>query len=377
MNTFFSQGFRPFFLGAGLWAALGMYLWTIIFRGDVAADFAWDVRDWHVHEMLFGYVSAVIAGFLLTAVPNWTGIAAPKGARLAGLFVLWLLGRLAMFFSASLPPLLVGVIDVSFLVVLEIWLVRVLLKSGNKRNLVVAGLIGLFIISNATMHLRAFEELGEGGGLLAVIMLISLIGGRVVPAFTRNWLMMQGSAVKVAEFGTPDKMALATTALALILFAAEVEGPVLAAAFGLAACAGLWRLLRWQGRLTFAEPLVWIMHLAYLWLPVGFALMAFSQLTDLISTYTALHALTIGAVGTMTLAIMTRASLGHMGRPLEANRATLAIYILISMAAVLRVAEGTFSDPVLAYSLAGAAWVGAFLIFCVTYGVLFFRPQTP
>lgn len=328
MNTFFSQGFRPFFLGAGIWAALGMYLWTLIFRGDVTASFAWDVKDWHVHEMLFGYVSAVIAGFLLTAVPNWTGIAAPKGWRLAALFGLWVLGRLAMFFSASLPPVLVAVIDVSFLVVLEIWLVRVLLKSGNKRNLVVAGLIGLFIVSNTVMHTRAVEELAEGGGLLAVVMLISLIGGRVIPAFTRNWLMMQGIGAKVPEFGLADKLALATTALALILFALEVEGIILAVAFVLAACAGLWRLSRWQGRHALGEPLVWIMHLAYLWLPVGFALLALSAATDLISAYTALHAVTTGAVGTITLAIMTRASLGHMGRALEASRGTLAIYVL-------------------------------------------------
>lgn len=377
MNTFFSQGFRPFFLGAGVWAALGMYLWTLISRGDITADFAWQVRDWHVHEMLFGYVSAVVAGFLLTAVPNWTGIAAPKGARLAGLFGLWVMGRLAMFFSASLPALLVGVIDVSFLVVLEIWLVSVLLKSGNRRNLVVAGLIGLFIVSNALMHSRHLEEVAEGGGLLAVVMLISLIGGRVIPAFTRNWLAVQGAAVKVPEFGTPDKLALATTALAIILFAIEVEGLVLATAFSLAACAGLWRLSRWQGRHTFGEPLVWIMHLAYLWLPVGFALMALSQVTDVISVYTALHAVTTGAVGTMTLAIMTRASLGHMGRALAASRSTLAIYALITLAALFRVTADVFADPVLAYTLAGAAWAGAFLLFSVTYGAMFLKPQTP
>lgn len=377
MTTFFSQGFRPFFLGAGVWAALGMYLWTLIFRGDVSANFAWEVKDWHVHEMLFGYVSAVIAGFLLTAVPNWTGIAAPKGGRLAGLFGLWILGRLAMFFSASLPPVIVGIIDVSFLVVLEIWLVRVLLKSGNTRNLVVAGLIGLFIISNAVMHTRAFEEVAEGGALLAVVMLISLIGGRVIPAFTRNWLMMQGTGLKVPEFGLPDKLALATTALALILFAVEVEGLILAVAFALAACAGLWRLSRWQGLHALGEPLVWVMHLAYLWLPVGFALLAFSQVSDLISVYTALHAVTTGAVGTITLAIMTRASLGHMGRALEASRGTLVIYVLITLAAVFRVTADVFGDPVLAYSLAGAAWSGAFLLFSVIYGSMFLKPKSP
>lgn len=376
MTTFFSQGFRPFFLGAGVWAALGMYLWTLIFRGDVTASFAWEVKDWHVHEMLFGYVSAVIAGFLLTAVPNWTGIAAPKGGRLAGLFGLWVLGRLVMFFSASLPPLVVAAIDVSFLVVLEIWLVRVLLKSGNKRNLVVAGLIALFIVSNAVMHTRAFEEVAEGGGLLAVVMLISLIGGRVIPAFTRNWLAMQGSAFTIPEFGIPDKLALATTALALILFAVEVEGPVLAAAFALAACTGLWRLSRWQGRHALGEPLVWIMHLAYLWLPVGFALLALSQISESISVYTALHAVTTGAVGTITLAIMTRASLGHMGRALEASRGTLIIYVLITLAALFRVTADAFGDPVLAYTLAGAAWSGAFVLFCVIYGSMFLKPQS-
>jgi uncharacterized protein involved in response to NO len=377
MTTFFSQGFRPFFLGAAVWAVLGMVLWTLIYRGDVTAEFAWEVRDWHAHEMLFGYVSAVIAGFLLTAVPNWTGIAAPKGGRLVALFGLWVLGRLVMFFSASLPPLFVGLIDVSFLVVLDIWLIKVLLESGNKRNLVVAGIIGLFIVSNVAMHLRSFEEIGEGGGLLAVIMLISLIGGRVVPAFTRNWLASQGSRAVVAEFGTPDKVALATTALALILFAMGVEGAALAVVFAAASLATLWRLSRWQGRATFGEPLVWIMHLAYLWVPIGFALMALSQVTDFIAPYTALHGLTTGAVGTMTLAIMTRASLGHMGRPLAASRATVVIYILITSAAIFRVGADAFGDPVLAYSIAGFAWAAAFMIFAIVYGAMFVKSQSP
>lgn len=376
LDDFFQKGFRPFFLGAGLWAALGMALWTLSFRGDMTLEFQWSPRDWHIHEMLFGYVSAVIAGFLLTAVPNWTGVAAPKGWRLAGLFGLWLAGRVALLLAANLPPLLVAVIDVSFLVVLEIWLVRTLLKSGNSRNLVVAGLIGLLILSNAVMHWNAGEAFGARAGLLAVIMLMSLIGGRVIPAFTRNWLAGQGSAAVVPEFGSIDKLALMTSGGALFLFAAGVEGILTAVLFALASIAGAARLARWQGRAAGKEPLVWIMHLGYLWLPVGYALLAISQVSSMVSVTTALHALTSGAVGTITLAIMTRASLGHSGRPLQANRATLYIYGLVTLAALLRVTSGAFADPTFFHSLAGLAWAAAFMTFTLVYGRMFARPQT-
>lgn len=374
MTNFFEQGFRPFFLGAGLWAALGMSLWTLIFRGSLEPGFMWSATTWHIHEMLFGYVSAVISGFLLTAVPNWTGIAAPKGARLAGIFVLWISGRLAVFFAGSLPPLFVAVVDISFLIVLEIWLVRTLVRSGNKRNLVVAGFIAILILANMAMHSGAWASFGARFGLLAVIMLISLIGGRVIPAFTRNWLTGEGARHVVPEFGTPDKLALATTAVALILFGFGLSGGVTAAAFLAASLAGFVRLVRWQGKRTTGEPLVWILHLAYLWLPVGYLLIALSQVSDLISATGALHALTTGAIGTMTLAVMTRASLGHSGRPLRANAATVSIYVLVTLAALLRVASDAMADPVLVYSLAGAAWTAAFVVFVAVYGALFLSP---
>lgn len=371
MSFFFQQGFRPFFLGAGLWAALGMSLWVLVFRGNMTPDFVWSVTNWHIHEMLFGYVSAVVAGFLLTAVPNWTGIAAPKGARLGGLFALWAAGRLAIFFAGSLPAFFVAFVDISFLVALDVWLITVLLKSGNKRNLVVAGFIAILILANAAMHSGVWIQFGARGGLLAVIMLISLIGGRVIPAFTRNWLSQQGAPHVVPDFGTPDKLALATTAIALILFASGVTGGITAAAFLAASLAGFIRLGRWQGKRTAGEPLVWIMHLGYLWLPVGYLLLAVSEVSDFVSGTSALHALTTGAVGTITLAIMTRASLGHSGRPLRANTATLVIYMLVTCAALMRVASSAFPDPVLAYSLAGVAWIAAFATFAVVYGVLF------
>lgn len=376
LDNFFEKGFRPFFLGAALWAACGMFLWTLMFRGALDLDFQWSARDWHIHEMLFGYVSAVIAGFLLTAVPNWTGLEAPKGVALGGLFGLWIAGRLAILFSNCLPPLLVAGIDISFLVVLEIWLIRVLVKSGNNRNLVVAGLIALFIISNAAMHSSAWKDIGVGGGLLAVIMLISLIGGRVIPAFTRNWLAKQGAPNVIPNFGVPDGLTLAFSALALCLFAVGIEGGLTGAAFVLASVTSLVRLKRWQGLATAKEPLVLIMHLAYLWLPVGYALLALSQVTSIVSVNSGLHALTSGAVGTVTLAIMTRASLGHSGKPLQADRATLAVYLLVTLAAGLRVASDVFPDPVLAKSLAGVAWSAAFLTFAAVYGSLFLRSQS-
>lgn len=376
LDNFFEKGFRPFFLGAALWAACGMFLWTLMFRGALDLEFQWSARDWHIHEMLFGYVSAVIAGFLLTAVPNWTGLAAPKGVALAGLFGLWIAGRLAILFSNCLPPLLVAAIDISFLVVLEIWLIRVLVRSGNNRNLVVAGLIALFIISNAAIHSGAWKDIGVGGGLLATVMLISLIGGRVIPAFTRNWLAQQGAPNVIPNFGVPDGLALASSALAICLFAFGIEGGLTGAAFLLASLASLVRLKRWQGLATAKEPLVLIMHLAYLWLPVGYALLAISQVSSIVTVNSGLHALTSGAVGTVTLAIMTRASLGHSGKPLQADRATLAVYFLVTLAAGLRVASDVFPDPVLAKSLAGLAWSAAFLTFALAYGRLFLRSQS-
>jgi uncharacterized protein involved in response to NO len=353
-----------------------MLLWVLMLRGDIAPNSVFEGSAWHIHEMIYGYVGAVIAGFLLTAVPNWTGIAAPKGKALAGLFSLWVLGRVAVLFGGDLPISFVLISDLSFLIIFEIFLVRALVKSGNTRNLVVAGIIALLILANGLSYFESARGVGQNFSLAMVIMLISLIGGRIIPNFTKNWLRQRGGDKLPAEFGTPDKLALLSSVLALSAFVVGWEGPLPALLFIGAGAMNLWRLSRWRGAATGPEPLVLVLHLAYLWLPVGYLLYGFSHFLPALDRTGALHALTTGAVGTMTLAVMTRATLGHSGRALTTSPGTTLIFVLITLATILRVYAGLFGeilgDAALSYALAGFAWALAFVVFVVVYGPMFF-----
>ena len=376
-----SAGFRPFFLGAALWAAVAVPLWLAIYGGaPVATELP--PLAWHMHEMLFGFAAATVAGFLLTAIPNWTGRLPLQGLPLATLVVLWTAGRIALLLPGWLAPLTVAAIDLSFLALFLLVVLREILAGRNWRNLpMVAALLAL-LLANLMMHLESAGVValqGAGGrlGLATLLLLIALVGGRIVPSFTRNWLAKQRPDLALpAPFGVIDGAALAATALALVVWvAAPDSAPTPWLALAAALLLGV-RLARWRGAATLREPLLAILHLGYGWLPLGLLLLAGTRLLPFLPEAAALHALAVGAVGTMTLAVMTRASLGHTGRPLTAGVGTTAIYGLITLAALLRIGAPLAAARYgLALELAGAAWSSAFGLFVLLYGPLLLAPR--
>jgi uncharacterized protein involved in response to NO len=369
MPPILQYGFRPFFFLAAVHAgiAIPVWLWVHLRGGALPGPFAG--VDWHVHEMLFGYVAAVIAGFLLTAIPNWTGRLPLSGWPLAGLVALWLAGRAACAFLAD--PIAAMAVDLAFPTVLALSVWREVVAGRNWRNAPVAVMITLFGAANALHHAGNLDLVPAGLGtrlaLAAAAMLIALIGGRIVPSFTRNWLARTGTTSLPASFGLLDKAALAATGLALILWVAVPERPFTAGCMALAGALLLVRLVRWRGYKTLAEPIVLILHLGYLWLAAAFLLFG-ASLVGLLPESSALHALTAGAVGTMTLAVMTRASLGHTGRAIVADRSIQAIYALVTLGAALRVAAPLAPDLYLPLLTAGGtAWSASFLLFAIRY----------
>ena len=373
-------GFRPFFFGGALWAIIALSIWLYALASGISLPSAFDPLSWHRHEMLFGFVGAIIAGFLLTAVPNWTGRLPIAGPPLAALFALWLAARLAVLFSAFTGLATAAILDVGFFVTLAALAAREVLESGN-RNLPVVGLIFLFGVVDALDYAGMTEVLDPdyswrcAVGL--VIVLISLIGGRIVPSFTRNWLVKRG--VRDGLPVQPTAFDLGVIAVTALAFVAWITGPhgVLTGAIFVAAAAGqASRLVRWKGWKTFADPLVIILHVAYAWVPVGLALLAAVELGAPIPRSAAVHALTAGAMATMILAVMTRATLGHTGRELRANWPTQLAYVLITAGALLRVAASLgLLDYRLGLEVAGAAWMGAFLCFLGAYGPILFSAR--
>jgi len=379
----FSAGFRPFFLCSAAWAALAIPLWLAVFAGRVEVPSALAPTTWHVHEMVFGYAAATVAGFLLTAIPNWTGRLPLQGGPLVGLVLLWLIGRIAVLVSARVGG--AGVAAVADLVFPALFLgvvAREIVVGRNWRNLPMVGALALLLVGNFLVHAEALgwwttAAAGNRLGIATLLMLITLIGGRIVPSFTRNWLAKAlPGATLPAPFDTFDRIVMALTALALALWVVWPDGPVSAPAQLAAGVALAARLARWRGGGTWREPLVLVLHLGYGWLALGFILLGLSELTAWLPPTAALHALTAGAIGTMTLAVMTRASLGHTGRALTAGPGTVAIYALVTLGALLRlIAPLGGSEYLVLLGLAGAAWTGAFGLFAILYGPGLMRPR--
>lgn len=374
-----NYGFRPFFLLGSLHAALLIPLWLLILIADLRPVGPFDAMQWHAHEMVFGYLAAIVAGFVLTAVPNWTGRLPLSGAPLAGLVGLWLAGRLATGFMA--PPVAAAIIDVAFLTLLAASVWREIVVGRNWRNTPVALMLSLLACANLLHHLEA-AGWGEPGfairlALGAIVVLMALIGGRIVPSFTRNWLARQAGQPMPASFGRVDKLALVVTILAAVGWLFWPHHAVTAGLLiggGALLCV---RLSRWRTFATLREPIVAILHLGYGWLALSLMLMgAAIAWPDAIAPSAALHALTAGAVGTMTLAVMTRASLGHTGRQISADGWTVLIYSCATAGALLRLGAGFVPDfhlPLLAAG--GLVWSLAFLLFATRYGPMLARPK--
>ena len=376
-----SYAFRSMFLAAGSWAIVAIVLWLAVFLGYMQLPTRFDPLAWHIHEMLFGFVMAVVAGFLLTAIPNWTKRLPVRGYPLALLTGLWLIGRIVCLISIDLPAWLAVVADLSFPVVLLAITAREIIAGRNWRNLPMTAPIAVFIVADLMMHLESLgfavpNGLGWRLGLAAPILLISVIGGRIIPSFTRNWLFKRHSASLPAPHGAVDIAALGFLHGGLILWAAFPDLRVAGVLLVIAAALNAWRLARWAGGATWAEPLLFILHVGYAWVVVGVVLLGLSILGAGVPVASAIHALTAGAIATMILGVMPRVTLGHTGRDLTANRATVAILVLINVAAISRVCASWHTDDMMILlGLSAACWIAAFGLFEVVYGPMLLTRQ--
>lgn len=369
----FSYGFRPFFLVAALWAAFNIFLWVPQYLGLVRVPTQFSALDWHIHEMLYGYVAAAIAGFLLTAIPNWTGRLPVNGWPLASLVLLWLAGRVAILLSANIGGFTAALVDASFLLAIAMVAAREIIAGKNWRNLRVMIILAVLILGNIIFHtevlLKGSADYGIRVAISAIVLLISLIGGRVVPSFTHNWLARNNPGRLPVPFSRFDVATIATGSLSLAAWIAAPTHPITGTLLLIAGCIQSTRLIRWAGDRTLAEPLVLVLHLGYAFVPAGFLLLGASAWSTSVPATAGMHAWTAGAIGLMTLAVMTRASLGHTGQPLRAGRATQIIYAAVFGAAVTRIVAA-FGGSVTLMEFAGLAWIAAFGGFLLLYGPL-------
>ena len=377
--SFLREGFRPLFLGAALWAAIAVPLWISVWTGLIAYRGAFGPVAWHIHEMVFGFVAAAIGGFLLTAVPNWTGRLPVRGAPLAGLALLWLAGRIAVWFAGDIAPVAAAVADLLYLFVLGAFLANEILAGRNWRNLPVLAAGVLLIAANVLFHLPALDlaDTGETAVRLSVsvvVLLIALIGGRVVPSFTRNWFARNDGPEIASPMTLFDRATLLVSLVALVLWIADGDPEGTGIALTVAGVFNLIRLARWRGWHTGREPLVTVLHAGYLWLGLGLLALGASLWSGRFPPSAALHVLTIGAMGTMILAVTTRAILGHTGRALRAGPGTVTIYGLVTLAVMGRVAFEFVPDTLMLW-LAAAGWSGGFGLFVILYGPMLFRPR--
>ncbi len=377
---FFRGGFRPFFFGGAAWAVIAITLWICSLTGQITFPTAIDPLAWHRHEMLFGFVGAIVGGFLLTAVPNWTGRLPIAGWPLAGLFALWGTARIAVLFSGIVSIPVAAILDVGFFLVLGLLAAREVLEANN-RNVPVVGMILLFGLADAVDYLAItgaipLPDLGWQLALSIIVLLISLIGGRIIPSFTRNWLAKRGVRTGLpTQAGKFDLFVIGATAFTLLAWLSGPATAPIGAVLIAAAALQLARWVRWRGYRTFADPLVLILHVGYAWLPIGLALLGLS-LMGAVPRSAAIHALTAGAMTTMILAVMTRASLGHTARELKANAATVVLYLLVTAGALLRVcASLRLIDYGFGIEIAGIVWGGALLLFLIAYAPVLWRPR--
>ncbi|WP_109316131.1 NnrS family protein [Pseudovibrio ascidiaceicola] len=375
----FSYGFRPFFLASAVWAIVLMLLWIPLISGHIELPVAFDPVSWHAHEFLFGYLSAVVAGFLLTAIPNWTGRMPIVGRPLIFLFSLWVIGRAAILFGAYLPAGVVAGLDVAMPLVLAIACLREIMAGKNWRNLIVLGLLGLLIAANLLFHWEAWSDgyaaqgYGMRLGISTMVLMVGLIGGRIIPSFTRNWLVKQGSkSLPASPMQTFDKISLLTLLIALLVWTALQDHWLAGAVLLIAGALHFARLARWKGQYTFKEPLVLVLHASYLFMPLGLLALGFAILEpDLLDITGAQHLLMAGVLGMMTLAVMTRATLGHTGMELKASRGTTFLYCAMATSVLLRFSAGLFPDlATRLYDASALTWILAFVVYVATFGPL-------
>jgi uncharacterized protein involved in response to NO len=378
MPTLFALGFRPFFLLSGVFAIFLIAVWVPVFAAGMAFGGYYGQIQWHSHEMIFGYTIGVIAGFLLTAVRNWTGRATPTGGYLAALAGLWLLGRILPFFAGIFPGWLIAFVDLAFLPALAVAIGVPLVRSGEKRNLIFLPLLAVFWLADFLVHaelLGLFANFARRGiflGLDVVVLLIVIMGGRVIPFFTERALpgivMKRRTAIErlsplsvvlflLAEFFFPDSL-------------------MSAGAAALAAGANGARLAGWYAHRYWRVALLWVLHLGYGWIVAGFVLKTGAGL-GFVPPQFAIHAFTVGGIGVLTLGMMARVALGHTARPLTVGSAMALAFALVNLAAITRGLLPIFSPQWFVQFIiaSGALWITAFVIFVAIYAPILTQPR--
>ena len=364
MRILLTGAYRLFFPAAGLFAALAIPLWLMLYMG---VDFSLpeDSFRWHQHEMLFGYLGAALAGFLLTAIPNWTGRPALKGVPLLMLFLLWLIGRIGFI---TLPDSMgQTIMTLLFPVALAAIATREIWLGGNRRNLPVAGIVWLIAAADA-LFLLGEIAIAERMGFGLAVVLITLVGGRVTPAFARNWLRAKGRNTIIPAFGPIDKAAMITTIGAAASWVVLPDNAITGALALVSAAFLLIRLIRWKGWTVAGEPLLISMHLAYLWLPVSMLLLGTMILGEAVIQVQVVHAIGAGAVGSMTLIVMMRAMLGHAKQPIVGGKMDIAILGSVHIGAALRVMAPMMSEFTPLLHISGTLWALGFFLFFLRYG---------
>ena len=381
-HPFLSYAFRPFFLLNGLFAIVVIAIWLLTLHGAGPAPAGTNMLYWHGHEMVVGFAMAAIAGFVLTAVATWTGRRPLQGTLLGLLVFSWLLGRLLMLIAAWLPYWLVAAVDTVFPLLLLMLVAREVVGGKSRRNYPIVGITLLLAVLNLLYHLGAMRIL-PGMDRLAlyflihlVLLLITVIAGRIIPNFTANWLRARGNERLPGAHPLADRLAVVATVATGVSVSLASDSPVSGTLAMVAALAHAVRLARWRGLATTAEPLLFVLHVAYAWLPVGYALTSLAAFGLVFPATAALHALTMGAVGNMILAVTSRVALAHTGRSLHAPRLIVVSYAILNAAVVVRVFSplnsGRYIEMI---DLSALGWIAAFALFTWVYWPVLTRPR--
>lgn len=373
--------FRLFFLFTGVFGALVVAAWLAMLLGWLHLPPGFSPSLWHSHEMLYGFVPAAIAGFLLTAMAAWTGAPPPTGWRLLALGTLWLAGRLAMALIGWLPGGLVAAVDLSFLPALALYALVVLRRTGNSRNLPLVAVLAVLAAGNLLMHLAllgfgpGLGRMGEFVALDIIAVLMTVIGGRIIPAFTGNWLSRHSEHPE--RIRPRPRLDQAVVLATVLMLPADLLAPASLGAGLIALAAGVLHLARlsgWHGWRTLHEPLMWILHVGYGWLALALLLKGLAPVLPALGSSAWFHALGVGAMGTLIIGVMTRVAAGHTGRPLALLRGAQPIYWLVTAAAILRLAAALGGGTGALYA-AAVAWIAAFTLFAVRYAPILSRPR--
>jgi uncharacterized protein involved in response to NO len=369
-HPLFALGFRAFFALAGLFALILIALWTSLFNGSLVIDNYYPTTYWHAHEMLFGYSLAVIAGFLLTAVKNWTGVQTVQGDKLAGLCLLWIYGRLVPFYSELIPDTLIALIDFSFLPTLAYFVAQPILKSGKMKNLFFVALLLLMALGNGLIHaeILGFSEGSAIKGLYVVMavitMIILIIAGRIFPFFTEKGL----KGVIAIRNPLFDALAIGTSLVVFLCLIFDISGLFLTVISIAAVISHLLRVAGWYVQKIWYVPLLWVLYMGYAWIIIGFVLISLASVS-ILPLSIAIHAFTVGGIGVLTLGMMARVSLGHTGRILKASNTIAIAFVLINVAALFRVLMPAIIPNGYTHFLmiSTYCWLAAFSLFIFVY----------